>query len=79
MHDWLYDLSAFAKCIISYLAVIAESDDIYTLTLLGVNRNVYKDKTVLILGGGDGGLLHELLKMSPKHVLMVEISFFTIL
>lgn len=59
--------------------MIAESDDIYTLTLLGVNRNVYKDKTVLILGGGDGGLLHELLKMSPKHVLMVEISFFTIL
>ncbi|XP_060573903.1 spermine synthase-like [Ruditapes philippinarum] len=55
--------------------MIAESDEIYTLTLLGVNRNVYKGKTILILGGGDGGLLHELLKMSPQYVLMVEISF----
>ncbi|XP_060573907.1 spermine synthase-like [Ruditapes philippinarum] len=54
--------------------MIAESDNIYTLTLLGINRNVYKDKTILILGGGDGGLLHELLKMLPQYVLMVEID-----
>lgn len=35
----------------------------------------YKDKEILILGGGDGGLLHELLKEGPKHVTMVDISF----
>jgi len=55
--------------------VIAESDDIYTQTLLGLNRNDFRNKTVLILGGGDGGLLNELLKQGAKHVLMVEISF----
>lgn len=36
----------------------------------------YKDKTILILGGGDGALLNELLKESPKFVTMVDISFF---
>lgn len=35
----------------------------------------YKNKTILILGGGDGGLLHELLKENPAHVIMIEISF----
>ena len=55
--------------------MIAESDDIYTETLLGLNRNDFRNKTVLILGGGDGGLLKELLKQGAKHVLMVEISF----
>lgn len=35
----------------------------------------YAGKDVLILGGGDGGLLHELLKENPKFVTMVDISF----
>lgn len=35
---------------------------------------VIADKEVLILGGGDGGLLHELLKESPKSVTMVDID-----
>ena len=34
----------------------------------------YKDKEVLILGGGDGALLYELLKESPKFVTMVDID-----
>ena len=55
--------------------VIAEEGDIvYTKTLLGNGRENYKDKEILILGGGDGGVLHELLKESPKFVTMVEIS-----
>ena len=54
--------------------VIAESDIVYTKTLLGNGRENYKDKEILILGGGDGGVLHELLKESPKFVTMVEIS-----
>ena len=54
--------------------MIAEGDIIYTKTLLGNGRENYKDKEILILGGGDGGVLHELLKESPKFVTMVEIS-----
>ena len=54
--------------------VIAEGDIVYTKTLLGNGRENYKDKEILILGGGDGGVLHELLKESPKFVTMVEIS-----
>ncbi|XP_062612006.1 spermine synthase-like [Saccostrea cucullata] len=54
--------------------MIGESDLIYTQTLLGIERNDFRDKTVLILGGGDGGIMYELLKENPKHVLMVEID-----
>lgn len=55
--------------------MISESDLVYTQALLGNGRVDYKDKSVLILGGGDGGVLHELLKENPKSVVMVEISF----
>ena len=55
--------------------MLAESDIDYTKALLGNGRENYKDKDVLILGGGDGGVLNELLKESPKFVTMVEISF----
>ena len=34
----------------------------------------YAKKDVLILGGGDGALLHELLKEDPKFVTMVDID-----
>ena len=54
--------------------MIAEGDIVYTKALLGNGRENYKDKEILILGGGDGGVLHELLKESPKFVTMVEIS-----
>ena len=46
----------------------------YTEAITGQGREDYHEKTVLILGGGDGGILHELLKQDPKHVTMVEIS-----
>lgn len=51
---------------------LAEKDLAYTQCLMGSEE--YCDKTVLILGGGDGGLLNELLKHKPKHVTMVEID-----
>lgn len=54
--------------------MLAESDIDYTKALLGNGRESYKDKDVLILGGGDGGVLNELLKESPKFVTMVEID-----
>ena len=54
--------------------MLGESDIIYTTSLLGVDRsNCYTDKTVLILGGGDGGLLQELLQLSPRFIIMVEV------
>ena len=55
--------------------MLGESDIIYTRTLLCDGRESYKDKDILILGGGDGGLLYELLKENPKMVTMAEISF----
>lgn len=33
----------------------------------------YKDKEIIILGGGDGALLYELLKEKPKFVHMFEV------
>ena len=38
------------------------------------NSHFFKDKEVLILGGGDGALLYELLKEKPKFVTMVDID-----
>ena len=52
---------------------------IYTTVLLGVgsnqdlHREEYRDKEVLILGGGDGGILCELLKEKPKFVTVAEV------
>ncbi len=56
------------------VADLAESDLIYTETLMQRGSLDYKGKTVLILGGGDGALLHELLKENPGFVTMVEVS-----
>lgn len=53
---------------------IAESDLIYTETLMGRGIEDYKNKEIVILGGGDGALLYELLKEQPKHVMMLEID-----
>ena len=58
----------------------AESDLIYTSVLCGVGTNQdlhredYRDKEVLILGGGDGGILNELLKEKPKFITMAEVK-----
>lgn len=47
----------------------------YTKAITGSGREDFKDKTILILGGGDGGILNELLQYSPKFVTMVDVSF----
>ena len=54
--------------------MLGESDLIYTQTVCAIGEEDYRDKDVLILGGGDGGILHELLKEKPKFVTMVEID-----
>ena len=41
------------------------------------NQDVFQDKEVLILGGGDGGLIKELFELGdncPKFVTMVDID-----
>ncbi|XP_078617906.1 spermine synthase-like [Branchiostoma floridae x Branchiostoma japonicum] len=53
---------------------LAESDIAYTRAILGNGREDFSGKTVLILGGGDGGILHELRQVSPKWVTMLEID-----
>lgn len=53
---------------------LAEKDINYTHGLMKYPSVSYADKEVLILGGGDGGLLRELLKENPKYVTMVDID-----
>ncbi|XP_034034359.1 spermine synthase [Thalassophryne amazonica] len=53
---------------------LAESDLAYTQAIMGSGKENYTGKEVLILGGGDGGILAELVKQKPKMVTMVEID-----
>ena len=53
---------------------LAESDMAYTTSLMCWGKQQYEGKEVLILGGGDGALLHELLKEKPKFVTMIDID-----
>jgi len=53
---------------------LAEVDLEYTYTLMDRGNVCYKNREILILGGGDGGLLWELLKEEPKFVTMAEID-----
>uniref|UniRef100_A0A8C9AZ98 PABS domain-containing protein n=1 Tax=Phocoena sinus TaxID=42100 RepID=A0A8C9AZ98_PHOSS len=50
---------------------LAESDLAYTRAIMGSGKD-YTGKDVLILGGGDGGILCEIVKLKPKMVTMVE-------
>lgn len=52
---------------------ISEADLIYTETLMQRGKESYTGKEIVILGGGDGGLLWELLKEKPKFVTMLEV------
>lgn len=60
--------------ILDDLQNLAEVDLSYTRGLMKYGEISYKDKEILILGGGDGGLLHELLKENPKFVTLVDID-----
>ena len=54
---------------------LAESDLAYTHAIIGYEHEKYEGKSVLILGGGDGSILHEILKQNPAFITMVDISF----
>ncbi|KAL5293504.1 SMS family protein [Megaselia abdita] len=60
--------------ILDELQNIADSDLIYTETLMQRGIENYDGKEICILGGGDGALLYELLKENPKHIVMIEID-----
>ena len=51
---------------------LAESDLVYTRALMAGAS--FTDKEILILGGGDGALLAELLTQAPAMVTMVELD-----
>lgn len=57
------------------VADLAESDIAYTNAIMGSSKENYAGKEVLVLGGGDGGILAEVVKQKPKMITMVEISF----
>ena len=71
----IYGTKDFGNCLVlDGFMNLAESDLAYTRNLMCHGKYDYKEKEVLILGGGDGALLHELLKEKPKFVTMVDID-----
>ena len=71
----IYGTNDFGNCLVlDGFMNLAESDLAYTQNLMCHGKYDYKDKEVLILGGGDGALLYELLKEKPKFVTMVDID-----
>jgi len=73
----IYQTADWGACLVldGYIN-LAESDLAYTRGLMNHGNMDYKDKQILILGGGDGALLHELLKEKspPSFVTMVDID-----
>lgn len=73
----IYQTDDWGACLVldGYIN-LAESDLAYTRGLMDHGNMDYKDKQILILGGGDGALLHELLKEKspPSFVTMVDID-----
>lgn len=59
-----------------YVTDLSESDLIYTETLMQRGKENFEGKEIIILGGGDGALLYELLKENPKFVWMLEVRIF---
>ncbi|XP_054610898.1 spermine synthase isoform X1 [Dunckerocampus dactyliophorus] len=53
---------------------LADSDLPYTEAIMGGGKEDYAGKEVLILGGGDGGILAQAVKQKPKMITMVEID-----
>ncbi|XP_046625326.1 spermine synthase isoform X2 [Neodiprion virginianus] len=60
--------------VLDELQNMSEADMIYTDTLMQRDKENYTGKEIVILGGGDGGLLWELLKQKPQFVTMLELD-----
>ncbi|KAK9892484.1 hypothetical protein WA026_020474 [Henosepilachna vigintioctopunctata] len=70
----LHSKSLGNMLVLDDLQNISERDVIYTDTIMKRGTENYKHKEIIILGGGDGALLNELLKENPRHVIMLEID-----
>jgi len=53
---------------------LAESDLSYTKAITGNGKEDYKGKEVLVLGGGDGGILRHLKDTGAKMITMIDID-----
>nr|XP_032836545.1 spermine synthase [Petromyzon marinus] len=54
---------------------LAESDAAYTQCIMGDGQETFTGRDVLILGGGDGAILHSLLSnYKPRSITMLEID-----
>nr|CAB3266409.1 spermine synthase-like [Phallusia mammillata] len=53
---------------------LAESDLAYTVAITGDNKEDYTGKDVLVLGGGDGGILNYLRDKGPSMITMIDID-----
>jgi len=53
---------------------LAESDLSYTQAITGNGKEDYKGKEVLVLGGGDGGILRHLKDSGAKMITMIDID-----
>jgi len=60
--------------ILDDLVNLAEGDLTYTESIMCRGKVDYTGKDILILGGGDGGLLNELRKENAKSITMIEID-----
>ena len=67
-------LGCWLKVCLFICVVLGEGDLIYTQTLCLIGQESYRGKKVLVLGGGDGGILHELLKEDPDFITVAEIG-----
>lgn len=70
----LHTLSFGNMLLLDDLQNLAESDLPYTHGLMNKENEDFEGKEILILGGGDGALLWELLKEKPKFVTMIDID-----
>lgn len=76
IHPIPCEFFAWLKLLIWIICItdLAESDLAYTKAIMGSGKENYAGKEVLILGGGDGGILAEVVKQKPKMITMLEIS-----
>lgn len=77
-HVLIVDTPDFGRLLcLDYMTNLAESDtEAYTHAVMNLPHEDFGGKEVLILGGGDGALMKELmgLKEKPKFVTMVDID-----
>nr|XP_039270506.1 spermine synthase-like [Styela clava] len=74
-HIRIMNSKQYGKCLfLDNNLNLSESDLEYTRAITGYDKEDYKDKTVLILGGGDGGILHYLRDRCPAMITMIDID-----